>query len=174
MRKIIVIVASLLLLIGFVGYLALGGLKKPEITTVQVSGYILAGVPFKGMASNEELLKLFEQTRTYHTDNNLPGTLAAVYYDIQSSEKGEVDAYVGVRVKDSSATLPEKYTYRKIPATKAVKATITTHYLVAPSPEKIRVSLLNYAQQRGLSLQNLVIEQYLADSHIIIEIPVKN
>jgi predicted transcriptional regulator YdeE len=174
MRKIIVIVASVLLLIGFIAYLALGGLRKPEITTVQVSDYILAGVPFKGMASNEELLKLFEETRTYYEGNSLPGTLAAVYYDIQSSEKGEVDTYVGVMVKDSSATLPKKYTYRRIPAAKAVQATITTHYLVAPSPEKIRATLLNYAQERGLALQNLVIEQYLADSHIIIEIPVQN
>jgi hypothetical protein len=173
MRKIIIIIVFVFLVSGIVAYLALGGLKKPELRTVEVPGYIVAGVAFKGMASNEQLLKLFEQTRTYHQENKLPGTLAALYYDNQAREKGEVDTFVGVTVKDSAAALPQMYSYRYIPATKAVQATISTHYLVAPSPEKIRASLLNYAQEKSLSLQAVVIEQYFGDSRIIIDIPVK-
>ena len=174
MRKLILIVASFLLISGIIAYIALGGLRKPEISTVDVSGYTMAGIAFKGRASNEDLLQIFEQTRTYHQENKLPGTLAAVYYDTKASDKGEIDAFVGVIVQDTLATLPNKYSYRKLPAAKAVHATITSHYLVAPSPEKVRAGLLNYAQEKGLPLQELVIEQYLKDSHIVIEIPVKN
>lgn len=172
MRKIIIITASLVLISGIIAYIALGGLKKPQFSTIQVSGYIMAGVAFKGLASNEDLLKLFEQTRTHHQQNKLPGTLAALYYDTQANAKGEVDVFVGVLVKDSAATLPEKYAYRYIAASRVVQATIASHYLVAPSPEKIRASLLNYAQEKGLLLQNFVIEQYIGDNNIIIEIPV--
>jgi predicted transcriptional regulator YdeE len=172
MKKIIIIATSLLLVSGVVAYIALGGLKKPEITTQTVSDYMMAGVEFKGLASSEVLLQLFEQTRTYHEQNKLPGTLAAVYYDNQS-EKGEVEAFVGVLVTDTLTALPDTYVYKKIPANKTVQAKIMSHYMVAPSPEKIRGSLLNYAQEKGLALQELVIEQYLKDSHILIEIPVK-
>jgi effector-binding domain-containing protein len=173
MRKIIFIGVSLLLIGGIVGYITLGGLNKPQYTLVQVPGYIMGGIAFKGMASNEDLLKLFEQTRLYHQQKKLPGTLAALYVDIPTSEKGEVDAFVGVLVKDSTIVLPDKYVYKYIPASKAAQATIKSHYLVAPSPEKIRASLLNYAQERGLLLQNFVIEQYIGDSNIIVEAPIK-
>lgn len=174
MRKIILISASLLLIGGIIAYITLGGLKKPQFTTQQVSGYLMAGVAFKGMASNEGLLKLFEQTRIYHQQEKLPGTLAALYVDIPTAEKGEVEAFVGVVVKDSATVLPDKYVYKYIPADKAAQATIKSHYLVAPSPDKIRASLLNYAQERGLLLQNFVIEQYIGDNHIVVEIPVKS
>jgi predicted transcriptional regulator YdeE len=172
MKKIIIIAISLLLISGVIAYIALGGLRQPEISTQTVSDYIVAGVDFKGLASDEELLQLFEQTRTYHEQNKLPGSLAAIYYDKQS-EKGEIEAFVGVLVTDTLAALPDNYVYKKIPATKTVQAKITSHYIVAPSPEKVRGSLLNYAQEKGLALQELVIEQYLKDSHIVIEIPVK-
>lgn len=172
MKKIIIIATSLLLVSGMIAYIALGGLRKPEITTQTVSDYIMAGVNFKGLASSEELLQLFEKTRTYNKQNKLLGTLAAVYYDKQS-EKGEIEAFVGVLVTDTLAPLPDNYVYKKIPAIKTVQAKITSHFMVAPSPEKIRGSLLNYAQEKGLALQELVIEQYLKDSHIVIEIPVK-
>ena len=168
------LVASLLLISGIATYIALGGLRKPEFNIVPVSGYTMAGISFKGMASNEDLLKLFEQTRTDHQEGKLPGILAAMYYDIPESEKGQVDAFVGVIIKDSAAVLPDRYTYKYIPAVKAVQAKITTHYLVAPSPQKIRASLLNYAQEKGLLLQNFVIEQYIEDSNIVIEIPVRS
>jgi hypothetical protein len=174
MRKIVLIIVSFLLIVGMITYIALGGLTKPAISTIQVSGYTMAGIAFKGMASNEELLQLFNQTRTFHQEKKLPGTLAALYYDTQASEKGEVDAFVGVLVNDTTASLPEKYTYKHIEARQAVQAKITTHYLVAPSPEKIRASLLNYAQEKGLPLQELVIEQYLEESHILIEIPTQS
>ncbi len=173
MRRVLIIVASILLLGGIAGYMVLGGFKKPEIKIITANNYILAGVPFKGAASDEELLNLFDQTRNYHQQGQLKGTLAALYYENPDTDKGKVDAFVGVLVKDSSAVLPQKYQYKFIAATKSVQATITAHYLVAPSPQKIRATMLGYAQEKNLSLQNFVIEQYLTDTNIILHIPVK-
>jgi effector-binding domain-containing protein len=173
MRKVIFIGVSLLFIAGIITYIVLGGLKKPQLGTVQVPGYIMAGIAFKGLASNEQLLNLFEQTRNYHQQNKLPGTLAALYHDIPS-DKGEVDAFVGVVVKDSATVLPGKYSYKYIPAAKAVQATINSHYLVAPAPEKIRAALLSYAREKGLLLQDFVIEQYIGDRYITVDIPVRN
>jgi hypothetical protein len=172
MRKFIFILIAALLLAGLGIYVALGGFTKPVIATVPVSGYIMAGVAFKGSASNEDLLQLFEQTRELHQENKLLGTLAALYYDIPQSDKGQVDAFIGVIVEDSTAKLPSAYSYRSVAAKQAIQANITIHYLVAPSPEKIRTTLLDYAREKGLPLQNFVIEQYLNNNHIIIEIPV--
>lgn len=172
-KKTAAIVALGVSIIFFIAYIVLGGFKEVEVSTVEVSGYTIAGVPYKGKASDQELMELFNQIKQYHKEGKIPGTLAAVYNETANEDKGEVDAFIGVITKDSSAVLPSKFNYRHIDTESVVRASIGSHYVVAPTPGTVKKKIINFAKENNLTLQNYMIEKYINEKSIIIEIPIK-
>ena len=71
------------------------------------------------------------------------------------------------------ATFPQDLSAKELPGTKWVRAKLTNHVAVMPSPKKVREQLQEYAQAEGLPLEILSIEKYYSDRHLEIEIPVK-
>lgn len=172
MLKRITLVAGIIVALGVAGYAALGGFRQVEISHQSVSGYLLAGVTYQGKSNDRELRELFNQTRELNEIGKLPGTLTAVYYDTTGEDQGNVHAFVGVRVADSSVALPPTYQYRKLTTNEVVRAKIRSHPAVAPAPNKVKKQLMDYAWQNRLKPQPVVIEQYVNRSNIVVEIPV--
>lgn len=173
MIRRIVIVVAIIAGIAFIGYTYLGGFDEVKITQAPFPGYTMAGFPYKGKATDKAFQKLFETVRNDHAAGKVQGTLAAVYYHTPEEEKGQVDAFIGVIVKDSLASLPDKYTFKEVKGTAAVQAIITSHPAVAPAPHTLKERLRNYAWENKLPLQGLVIEKYLDLRHIEVEMPLK-
>jgi len=170
-RKIGIVVIAVLFL-GLIGFIFLGGLVKPVISQTQLPVYSIAGKWFSGAATSDSLKQLFSDTRQLHESGKIPGTLAAVYYDTPAAAKGKLNVWVGVLVSDTTMTLPEGYLLRRFPSTVAVRAELKAHYMVAPTPDKVRTQLHAFAAAQKLNPGNYVIERYLNAQEIIMEIPV--
>ena len=163
----------LLCVVSFVTYVLLGGLKEPVLSEVRIPGYVLAGKEYRGKSKDQELGSLFEQAKDLNARGQLPGTLAALYYQTKDADQGNVHTFAGVIVKDSTARLPAGFVYRAVPAGRAVRAEILAHFLVAPAPGRVQEELAAYARQGGFTPASFVVEKYYGPRNIVLEIPVK-
>jgi hypothetical protein len=173
MKRGIIILVGIVAVIALIGYVYLGGFNEVKIAEMPFSGYTLAGFAYKGKATDRDFEKIFEKVSNDRTRGKIKGTLAAIYYQTHDEAKGQVNAFIGVIVKDSSVDLPDKYTSTVVNGTKTVQAVITSHPAVAPAPDKLKQQLKNYAWENKLQLQGLVIEKYLDLRNIVVEIPLK-
>ncbi len=170
-RKIgILIIVSLI--VSSLGYVILGGLSKPALSQAQIPAYTIAGKAFRGNATSDTLMQLFTATQELHKSGKLPGILAAVYYNSPDEANGRVNVWVGVLVRDSTAALPKGYLFRSFPSTFVVRAEIKAHYMVAPTPDKVKSQLQDFATAERWKPGSYVLEQYLNEKEIIMEIPV--
>jgi hypothetical protein len=172
-RRATVLFLFLLVLASIGGYALLGGFKEPRMSVVQISGYRLAGKEFKGRSGAPELNDIFSRAKSLNEAGKLPGTLAAIYYETEEAEKGNVHTFAGVIVGDSPVQLPEGFTFRTIPAGRAVQAEIFAHYLVAPAPGRVQENLAGFARRNSLKPAAFVLEKYFGSNNIVLEIPVK-
>jgi hypothetical protein len=162
-----------LFVLSFGGFVLLGGFKKPVLSETRMPGYLLAGKEYRGQSNGTQLGTLYEQAKALHDAGQLPGTLAAIFYKTKDAQKGNVHTFAGVIVKDSAVRLPAGFVYRAVPASRAVRAEVLAHYLVAPAPGKVQQELAAFASQNGLKPDTLVVEKYYGTSNIVLEIPVK-
>lgn len=172
-RRNAVLFLVLLFGVSFGSYVWLGGFKEPVLSEVKMPGYVLAGKEFRGQSNSSELGILFEQAKNLNATGQLPGTLAAIYYNVQDANKGNVHTFAGVIVKDSLSKLPAGFGYRPVPAGKAVRAELFAHFLVAPAPGRVQEELAAYARKNGLTPDSLVVEKYYGARNIVLEIPVR-
>jgi hypothetical protein len=133
----------------------------------------VAGIPYKGKATDREFRELFEKVNSDYKTGKIKGTLAAIYYEIPDADKGKVDAIIGALAPDSLASLPASYKYLYLAGTQAVRADINSHPAVAPAPDKLKKKLMEYAWKNKLTPQNFVIEKYFDERNLQVEIPVK-
>ncbi|QHT67083.1 hypothetical protein GXP67_10700 [Rhodocytophaga rosea] len=171
--KIAAIIVTIIAGMALIGYTFLGGFQKIPFSHTTIEGYILAGIPYKGKATDQKFRELFEKVNIDHKAGKIKGTLAAIYYDTPGADKGKVDAVIGTLVPDSLASLPASYKYMYLAGTQAVRAEITSHPAVAPAPDKLKQKLMEYAWENKLKPQNIVIEKYINERNLQIEIPVK-
>ena len=171
MRTLGIIIIALLLL-GTVGLVFMGGFAKPELSQTRLPVYVIAGKPFRGKATSDTLLRLFDESKQLHTEGKLPGTLTAVYYERPDEKPGRVDVWVGVLLRDTATRLPTGYLLRTFPSTDAVRAQIKAHYMVAPTPDKVKTQLQAFAAEQNLKPGNFVVERYLGEQEIVMEMPV--
>jgi hypothetical protein len=178
MNKRILILAGLFIFgsILFGLYAYLGGFKDVAIGTRQTAERrLLAGVPYEGSIRSSQLDSIFERTRLLHQQGQLRGELGAMYFEVPEKmrKKGEIRAVIGVWESDSTRVLPAGFSRRVIPSTQVVQARIAAHFLVSPAPDEVQESMRAYARQNKLTLENFVMEKYLSDQSIILEIPVR-
>ncbi len=166
------IIIIILFVLGSVFFAILGGFIKPELSQASIPSYIIVGKYFQGKANSDTLLRIFAETKQLHTAGKIPGTLAAVYYRFPGEDKGQVQTWAGVLIKDSNLVLPAGYQIRVFPSSSVIRAVIHAHYMVAPTPDKVKDQLYAFAAQQNLKTGTYVIEKYLNEKEIIMEIPV--
>jgi hypothetical protein len=171
--KTVAIIITIIAGIALVIYTSLGGFQEIPFSQTPIQGYILAGIPYKGKANDQEFRELFEKVNADHQAGKIKGTLAAIYYETPDADKGKVNAIIGALVPDSASSLPASYKYLYLPGSQAVRADITSHPAVAPAPDKLKQKLMEYAWENKLKPQNYVIEKYFNERNLQVEIPIK-
>ena len=172
--KIAAIIVTVIAGFALIGYTFLGGFQQIPFSRTSIQGYMMAGIPYKGKANDREFRELFEKVNADYQAGKIKGTLAAIYYDTPDADKGKVDALIGILVADSLSSIPDSYKYLYLAGTQAVRAEITSHPAVAPAPDKLKQKLMDYAWQNQLKPQNFVIEKYINERNLQVEIPVKS
>lgn len=165
--------AAVIVLVGLVINSMLGGFKEVDVQLVQVDNYRIYGKSFSGRYDSEELTQLVEQVRGFVLDGTLNGDLVIVNYMNERQEKrGDVEQFVGVLSSDEEQRIElPGFESRVIITSQAMEAQIDIAKLIMPSPEKVKNKANELADELGLSLMKLSIEQY-ADKKLIIRYPV--
>lgn len=165
--------AAVIVLVGLVINSMLGGFKEVDVQLVQVDNFRIYGKSFSGRYDSEELTQLVEQVRGIVLDGTLKGDLVIVNYMNERQEKrGDVEQFVGVLTSDEEQRIElSGFESRVIITSQAMEAQIDIAKLIMPSPEKVKNKANELADELGLSLMKLSIEQY-ADKKLIIRYPV--
>jgi len=158
-------------------YTFLGGFNDISISSQPVSGpRVLVGLPYDGPVRSSHLDSIYQSVRQLYEKGTLKGELGALYKDIprEKRRKGEIEGLIGVWVIDSLQTLPPGFTRRVVHTSQVVQANIQAHFLVSPSPDEVQEDMREFARTQHLKPESYVMEKYLSDNSIILEIPVNS
>jgi hypothetical protein len=152
-------------------YRYLGGFTEPDISFLEKEKYIITGYYYEGRISAGTWEELFYRMVNIARDS-AEGDLAIIWYNQPEREKGFARAFIGIK-HDGDAILPANMETREIEMQGVVRATLESHVLVMPNPEKIARRIRSYGEEHGYDLQEILIETYPEESVIHAEIPVK-
>ena len=164
-------------LISVVGYLYLGGAQSVSVAIKKLDGYTIIGTEYTGRYKSKEIETLFYTTKQLLNSDSIEGKLVVINYPLaqDSIEKGFVKQFIGIAIEhyyDYDKRLKFNYTIRKIDCDSILQASITSHNLVMPHPEKVEKKIAGFAKKNNLSIANFTIEKYVSDSELVIEVPV--
>ncbi len=177
-KKIISIIVLTILAAMLWTYFNRGGLVKPLLSKVKTQPFTVLGVSYKGFGKDKAIREIIRTTHEYMNEGKLKGSLSIIYEGNPDSPKDTVNVFIGVIVDDTlgikKANLPEKYELKNYASMKTVRAEIKAHVSVAPNPAQINATLLDFSRKNGLVTDNMYIERYISEEHIISEIKVKD
>jgi hypothetical protein len=168
MNPRISIVLVSLLVVGAGVYAWLGGFHSPEKKEMNLPGYMLTGIPFRGNARDERLGEIFSRIRQFHTEKLPENVLVALYFRQKIDNPDSVNAFIGVIVKDSLPALPNGFTYQRLESGKGIRVSVRVHPLLF-SPERLQAALYEYASTKSYQLEDYVLEKYISEGEYEME-----
>lgn len=173
MRRSYLYITGTLILTGvLIIYNQLGGFNEPEISLKAINKYQIAGKMYEGNIRDREWEELYVRIRSFKEKQGLQNSLAIIWYNSPEDEKGVVKAFVGLIWNDSIA-VPEGFDIKDIVMQGLIRAELKGHALVMPSPKKIIKKIHLFAETKGLTLKNIIIDRYPEESIIYTEIPIE-
>jgi len=170
-RSFIYLSIALLLTAILIIYHQLGGFKDPDITFIENEEYKIAGYYYEGDLKDDAWENLFLNTRKKINDGILAGILTIVWYE-EPEGKGNSKAFIGV-IFEGNPSIPGDMEVRHLNMHGVIRATLESHVLVMPEPQKVVRNIQAYAEKNNFELQDILIEKYPEESKIFAEIPVK-
>jgi hypothetical protein len=155
-------------------YACLGGFNETILSYAQEEDAVhLSGKLFEGKYNDSELGKLFFEVKDLYKTLGEGHTLVVVNYPHEREEEGFVHQFIAIQSPEP-IPLPEGWEYRQIQNRPSVEATIQSHNLVMPRPNKIRAQASRYAADQGVNLDNYSIERYHSEWQLVVSFPVKD
>jgi effector-binding domain-containing protein len=162
-----------ILLVLLIFYYYLGGFKDTQLSLVETDSYVVAGYEYIGLYKEEALQDLFFQVSDLVDSGKLAGTVTVVNYQFQDLKRDSVHQLIGVQLSELPSAMPEGMSVDTIPASCAVRAIIQAHPLVMPHPEETQQRIIDFAQDQSLELNSMVLERYIGQEKIWVDIPVR-
>ncbi len=170
-RSFVYLFIALVLTAVLIIYHQLGGFQHAEITYSKNELYQIAGFYYEGDIQEDAWETLFTATRKIIKERILTGTLTIVWYQ-EPDDKGISKAFIGI-LYEGRPPIPEELEVRKIEMSGVVRATLRSHVMVMPGPQKVVSKIKAYAEKNNFELQAILIEKYPEESLVIAEVPVK-
>jgi len=171
-RKKISIALFLFLAVVSMVYIRLGGFNEVEFTVIDEVDYQMIGIPFEGRYKSNQVQNIFYQTRELLEQGKVMGTMAIIYEQDPADHDGEMKSFTGIILEQPIQELPDGFQRKNFKANKVVQAKITAHPLVMPNPTKVKERMHNFAEEKGLILEDISLEKMLSERELIVEIPV--
>ncbi|OEK02037.1 hypothetical protein BFP97_11120 [Roseivirga sp. 4D4] len=170
--RITIIGVSAIIIITAV-YFYLGGLNKVEYSIENVSDYNLVGVAYRGKSDSSAIEEAFFKAKELIEDEIIDGTLVVIHYNDSTLAEDEQKLFIGIKLDQGLASIPQGYTRITIPTKRAVRASIEAHNVVMPSPKTIENNIREKAAEASIRLQDFTVEQYVSANEIIIDMLAK-
>ena len=171
-KRFLMIAIPLVFAILTAVYAQLGGFNTPTLELVDVQGYQIAGTMFKGDYKDEELRSLFFKAKGLTGRNNSTGILTVINFPEAEKESGYIENFIGV-LSDTFDRVPEHFQIKNYAYSKAIRVTIEGNNAVRPHPQDIRDMVYKFAMENKLDMQPVFIEQYIDNTTLQIDVPVK-
>lgn len=165
----IVLFAFVVLLV----YALLGGFREPEYSIAPRAAYSLAGYEYQGRYTEKRLEKIFYSARALN--EAIPNsTLALVTFIEPEKARDTLHQFIGVVLPEQGASIADSVDRLSLPASQVARAYLNKHALVMPRPAEVKAWLKDYAEDQGYRLTGEPsVEKYLAESELIVELPVE-
>lgn len=170
--RITIIGVSVIIIITAV-YFYLGGLNKVEYSIESVSDYNLVGIAYQGKSDSSAIEEAFFKAKEFIEDEIIDGTLVVIHYNDSTLAEDEQKLFIGIKLNQGLASIPQGYSRITIPTQRAVRASIEAHNVVMPSPKTIENNLREKAAEASIRLQDFTVEQYVSANQIIIDMLAK-
>ena len=158
------------MVVGFVAYTYLGGLKPVEYAVHGQEIYEILGMEYSGKNNSMDLMTTFEITRELANNEYPDGTFVIVSNEkLYDAETNTVGYFVGISFKEAPTAIPEGYTLRQYSSVNIVRARIESHNMVMPKPDKIRKRAIELARSNGFHLSEISIEKYFEEGIIEVD-----
>ncbi len=172
-QKIALIGFSMFLVFLVLIYIFLGGAEKIEIIKTTSEEYLLIGKKYAGKRSKKDFKKLMDEIANLVKTNQLKGTFAVYHFINPDSEQDTLNSMVGVIVNTSPQISMQDFVIEQIPTSEIIRATIKSHWLVAPNPAEVNRQIKDFAEKNHLSLSDKILEKYYEDKEIITEVAIR-
>jgi hypothetical protein len=169
--KYYAISAVSLAIISFSIYFLLGGTKEYEVQESGAVSYDIVGTPFKGRYVADSARMVFEDIRSKIINEDWKGDLVELTYPPEDGD--EINQFFGVLLTGRVTQIEGNYKLKKLRAPGSLTVKLSMHWLVRPSREKIQTMIFDYAQERGIALEDFFMQRYLPDNSVTIEAFVK-
>jgi len=159
-----------LVLLGFVGYVSMGGLSESELKVQQEVEYLIYGQDFKGSAKTE-LGKAFKNTDSLVSSYKDRGDLAGFFYTNPSKSNNYlVEVFIGIRVDEKLEEEIDGFEYRTFKFEKSIQGKQDAFFLFST----LYNDIFQYAESNSYVLDSIqAFERYPSENETIIEIPFK-
>lgn len=162
-----------LLAVLLIVYYYLGGFNQTEISLEETDAYVIAGYSYSGPYREDELQQLFFQVKDFVDSGTLEGTITVLNYDNEFAAGDSIQQLIGVRLAATPRQKPEDLQLDTIPAGKVIRAVISAHPLVMPHPQDTHEKIINFAREQSLELGDMSIEQYVGETELWVEVPLR-
>jgi hypothetical protein len=170
-RKLLGILAVLLLIALLAVFYQLGGFNPVRIELVQVDNYFIAGRHFDGSFRSDTIRVYFEEMRALVIQSKVQGQPVIIYDQEPDGTRGISKSFIGVVLTDNGAA-PDDLEHREISASHAIRVSKDAHISVMPKPVKIAKKIKRFSEQNGVPLAGPSIEIYMPNNRLVIEQPV--
>lgn len=173
MKKYIIL-GIVVVVFGLLINYTLGGFATVKTEKVEVNDYIIYGIAFEGSYKSNELDDLVGSMQKRQQEFNGAADVIIVNYFNEDKEKiGLVNNFVGLRFHSAEPDSITGLEKRVLKAKQALRSKVNVRPLVMPSPEKIKKKAFDLAEETGIQLQPLSIEQYKNTGVLQVEFPIK-
>ena len=168
--KLLIPVVGLILLTILFLFINQGGLESVVITKKESKKRFLIGKMYSGNIKNEKFGQMFQTIIELKNNKNLKGDLATIYYNNPENSKGNIKAFFGVFINDSTFSKdsfeilciqPQIYLEGKINASSAFVG-------------KTYNAIFDYAKKNNIKLEDEYIEWFPSANEIYVQIKIKN
>ncbi|MDF9795684.1 hypothetical protein OKW21_000947 [Catalinimonas alkaloidigena] len=171
MKKKLVMIGLPLIVLILLIYYFLGGFNQVEIQRVTVDDYYFTGHLYRGPYQEEELKSQFFQMHEYVETGTLNGIVGVLNYDIENLSEDSIQQFIGVILDEKTQQIPTGLEQDTVFANEALRAVIRAHPIVMPNPDQVVDMIRSQARDRGISLKEFSIEQYVGEQEIWVDIP---
>jgi hypothetical protein len=170
MKKLL-IAASVLLILGLVGYLGydqLGGNRPVELSLEAKSPDALSGQTFRGTPVDKGLEQLFQKIQS--TQKLHPGTsLHTIYFVEPAGKLDTLEVFAGINLPFGTQDLEVK----NFSETRYILAKVTGSKWVMASPETIKEKIQEFAEANKLTLSGYFIDKIVSETEVHVIAPVQ-
>lgn len=154
----------------FFSYWNKGGFNS---TTIEIRGETnieLIGLEYNGPVKNPKFGSYFDEVEDAIEDKKTAGHVCAYFYSSPGSENNlPIKAFVGAHLKDKSVLLRDSFERRGFKVGRTLHGEQDANLMVASIYDDLR----EYAQENNIRLDsNIVLEQYVSDNKMIVDIPI--